>query len=151
MRFAEASRNGPLVSRVESANHGLFDLQPAPGRCERCAISRAAPRYSPPGRERKRNRRTRDRQESMHVGENGIVMGTSGERKLLSPIPVRSQKCWLIRILVCKAPDQREQDDQQVERECPMADIIKVILNALLDRSIAPPTVHLSPAGNAHL
>src|SRR5258708_3484332 len=46
---------------------------------------------------------------------------------------------------------EREPHDLQVERDRPVLDVIQVVLDALLERGVAAPAVHLRPARDSGL
>src|SRR6202023_3803110 len=46
---------------------------------------------------------------------------------------------------------QGEPEDLEVEGQGPVLDVVEVVLDALLDRGVAAPAVHLRPAGDAGL
>ena len=47
--------------------------------------------------------------------------------------------------------DEREPHDLQIEAHRPVLDVVQVVLDALLERRVAAPAVHLRPAGDAGL
>src|SRR5574339_519461 len=47
-----------------------------------------------------------------------------------------------------EATDDREPHDFQIERHRPVLDVIQVVLDALFERGVAAPAVHLGPAGD---
>src|SRR5947207_3065899 len=57
----------------------------------------------------------------------------------------------LVGMLVEEAFDDRQPDDLQVETDRPVLDVIEVVLDALVERRVAAPAVHLRPAGHARL
>src|SRR5262245_38843121 len=49
-------------------------------------------------------------------------------------------------MLLAEAAEDREDQDLQVQAQRPVLDVVEVVLDALLDRGVAPPAVHLGPA-----
>jgi len=58
---------------------------------------------------------------------------------------------YLIRIFIKKAADDGEQHDLQVKRDTPVSKVIEIAFNALVNRSVAAPAIHLSPTRNSDL
>src|SRR5437868_15025792 len=58
---------------------------------------------------------------------------------------------FLVGMLVEEALEDRQPDDLEVEADRPVLDVIEVVLDALLERRVAAPAVHLRPAGHAGL
>src|SRR2546421_11630241 len=56
-----------------------------------------------------------------------------------------------IRVAVAETGPEGQEEDLQVEAEAPALDVVKVVLDPLLDRGLAPPAVDLRPAGDARL
>src|SRR5688572_12556986 len=50
-----------------------------------------------------------------------------------------------------QTPDEGQPHDLDVERHRPVLDVVEVVLDALLERGVAAPAVHLRPAGDAGL
>src|SRR5688572_3057764 len=47
--------------------------------------------------------------------------------------------------------EERQPHDLEIEAHGPVFDVIEVVLDPFLDRGVAPPAVHLRPAGDARL
>src|SRR5580765_7944130 len=73
------------------------------------------------------------------------VMTTRPLPGALCPAP------FLVGMLVEEAPDDRQPDDFEVETDRPVLDVVEVVLDALVERRVAAPAVHLRPAGHAGL
>src|SRR4029450_2165111 len=56
-----------------------------------------------------------------------------------------------ISMVLAEAVEQREDQDLQVEPQRPVLDVVEIELDALLDRGVAAPAVHLRPARHAAL
>src|SRR5262249_32108227 len=56
--------------------------------------------------------------------------------------PVTTTRC-LVGMLVEEPAEQREPHDLEVEAHRPVLDVVEVVLDALLDRGVPPPAVHL--------
>src|SRR5437867_13217558 len=66
--------------------------------------------------------------------------------------PVTRALCMaLVRVLLAEAAEQGQDQDLDVEEQGPVLDVVEVELDALLDRGVAAPAVHLRPAGDAAL
>src|SRR5690348_16174435 len=63
-------------------------------------------------------------------------MGNLGKNSTLS---------FLIGIAVKERTSQSEQDDFYIECKSPMADVVKVVGDALLNGRVAPPAIYLRP------
>src|SRR5207245_58232 len=57
----------------------------------------------------------------------------------------------LVCVLLPKPPEQRENEDLDVEQQRPVLDVVEVVLDPLLDRGVPPPAVDLRPARDAAL
>src|ERR1019366_3610870 len=56
-----------------------------------------------------------------------------------------------ISILAVEDTQQGHGNDLQIEGEAPVAKIVQIIFDALLDRSVPAPAIHLCPAGDSDL
>src|SRR5215475_12451709 len=54
-------------------------------------------------------------------------------------------------MFVEEAPHEREPHDLQIEADRPVLDVVEVVFDALIERRVAAPAVHLRPAGQAGL
>src|SRR5579863_554725 len=52
----------------------------------------------------------------------------------------------LVGVLTVEDAEQSHRDDLKIERETPVAEVIKIVFHALGDRGIAAPTIDLDPA-----
>src|SRR5436309_8845545 len=58
---------------------------------------------------------------------------------------------FLVGMFVKEPSQEREPHDFQIEPHRPVLDVVQVVLDALLDRRISAPAVHLGPAGDPRL
>src|SRR5690554_3138825 len=56
-----------------------------------------------------------------------------------------------VRVLVYESGPERHGHNLEVELQGPVLDVVEIVLDALLDRRIPAPAVHLSPSRNAGL
>src|SRR5262252_9923803 len=64
--------------------------------------------------------------------------------------PVTTTRC-LVGMLVEEPAEQRQPHDLEIDTHRPVLDVVEVVFDALLDRRVSAPAVHLRPTGNAGL
>src|SRR5687767_1097860 len=57
----------------------------------------------------------------------------------------------LVCVGLAEAAEEGQDQDLHVQQQRPVLDVVEVVLDALLDGGVAPPAVHLGPAGDAAL
>src|SRR3989454_6071522 len=67
------------------------------------------------------------------------------------PPPIERPRRRSMRVAVTEPRPEGQEEDLQVEAEAPALDVVKVVLDPLLDRGLPPPAVDLRPAGDARL
>src|SRR5919197_6214759 len=91
---------------------------------------------------------SRVRRLSMPITEYSRSRRVSARCEPMNPAaPVMTTRC-LVGMFVEEAADEREPHDLEVEPDRPVLDVIQIVLDALFDRGVPAPAVHLRPTGH---